>query len=255
MEEIHNFGILVCGEKTANMFDYGEIIDNLSSKIIKITELIINYEWNNGKANVDIPFYGRNVLESSLTAILGRIDPFRLILVYKVQSDSSYDLGKKAQCAVEWSGDILAKEPSRNNLWLFDKKKESFDRALLGNYIGEIIWKPAFRVLSDYIADREYGSIWLTEILSENENSNFERAKSTAARLFSSFSKGVHSECLIDINVILDEVTLKSLIKDMYKLCATLALTSHFVDFLATKIDKDRALNIFLEVEEMIGNV
>lgn len=255
MEEVHDFEILVCGECSTNMFDYGEIITNLSSKITKITELIINYDWNNGKANIDIPFYGRNILESSLTAILGRIDPFRLILVYKVQADSSYDLGKKAQSAVEWTGDILAKEAPRNNLWFFDKKKESFDRALLGNYVGEIIWKPAFRVLSDYIADHEYDSVWLTEILSENENSNFERAKSTAARVFSSFSKGVHSECLIDINTILDDVTLKSLIKDMYKLCATLALASHFVDFLASRIDKDRALSIFLEVEEMIGNV
>lgn len=255
MEMVHDYEILVCGENTTNMFDYGEIIKNLSRKITKITELIVNYEWSNGKASVDIPFYGRNVLESSLTAILGRVDPFRLILVYKVQSDSSYDLGKKAQSAVEWSGDILAKEPPRNNLWLFDKKKENFDRALLGNYIGEIIWKPAFRVLGDYIAEREYDSVWLTEIVSENENSNFERIKSTAARLFSSFSKGVHSECLIDINTILDDMTLKSLIKDMYKLCATLALTSHFVDFLATRIDKERALSIFLEVEEMIGNV
>lgn len=251
----HNFEILICGETTSNMFDYGEIITNLSNKISKVTELIVSYEWSNGKANIDIPFYGRNILESSLTAILGRIDPYRLIVVYKVQSDPSYDLGKRAQSAVEWTGDILAKEPPRNNLWQFDKKKESFDRALLGNYIGEIIWKPAFRALVDYLEDKEYDSVWLTEIISENENSNFERAKSTATRLFSSFSKGVHSECLIDINTVLDDITLKSLIKDVYKLCATLALASHFVDFLATKIEKERALGIFLEVEEMIQNV
>ena len=67
----------------------------------------MNYNWENGNANVDIPFYCRNVLESSLTAILGRIDPFRLITVYKVQSDPSYDLGKRAQTAVEWAGDIV----------------------------------------------------------------------------------------------------------------------------------------------------
>ena len=92
------------------------------------------------------------------------------------------------------------------------------------------------------------------EIISENENSNFERAKSTAARLFSSFSKGVHSESLVDINIVLDDITLRSLVKDLYKLCATLALVSHFVDFLSTKIEKERALSIFFEVERMIEN-
>lgn len=250
----HNFEVLICGETTSNMFEYGEIITNLSNKIAKITELIISYEWNSGNASIDIPCYGRNILESSLTALLGRVDPYRLIIVYKVQSDASYDIGKRAQSAVEWTGDILAKEPPRNNMWQFDKKKENFDRALLGNYIGEVIWKPAFGALTDYVAEQEYDSVWLSEIISENENSNFERAKSTAARLFSSFSKGVHSESLVDINIVLDDITLRSLVKDLYKLCATLALVSHFVDFLSTKIEKERALSIFFEVERMIEN-
>ena len=102
-----------------------------------MTELIIKYNGTPENASIEIPFWGRNVLESSLTCLLGRLDPFRLITVFKVQSDPSYDLGKKAQSAVEWSGDILARNRERN-LWSFDNKKESFDRALLGNYVGEI---------------------------------------------------------------------------------------------------------------------
>lgn len=255
MEISHDYEVLVCGENTPSMFDYGEIIANLSSKLAKMTKIIVGYDWNCGKANVDMPFYGRSVLETSLTAILARIDPFRLILVYKVQSDPDYDIGKRAQSAVEWSGDIIAKDPPRANLWMYDKKKETFDRALLGNYMGEIIWKPAFRVLSEYAAGLEYDSIWLMDVVSESENSNFEKAKSIAAKLFSSFSKGVHSEYLVNIEAVLDVDTLKSLLKDMYKLCATLALASHFIDFLATKIDRDRALTIFFGIEEMIRNV
>ncbi len=121
--------------------------------------------------------------------------------------------------------------------------------------MGEIIWKPAFRALSEYAAGLEYDSIWLMDVVSESENSNFEKAKSIAAKLFSSFSKGVHSEYLVNIEAVLDVDTLKSLLKDMYKLCATLALASHFIDFLATKIDRDRALTIFFGIEEMIRNV
>lgn len=255
MEVSKEFEVLVCGDTTGNLFDYGIIMNNLANKVKKLTELIVEYNWESRNANVDIPFYCRNVLEASLTAILGRIDPFRLIMVYKVQSDASYDLGKRAQIAVEWTGDIMAKTQSNENRWHFDKKKESFDRALLGNHIGDIIWKPAFSKLSDYIFDNECQSSWLDEIATNDEYHNFERLKADAMRLFSSFSKGVHSECLIDINLILDDVTLKTLIKDLYKLCATLALTSHFVDFLATNIEIERAFSIFVAVEEMINNV
>ena len=256
MNGCREYETLNCGDITIeNMYDYHEIMKNLSDKIKKLTYLIMNYNWENGNANVDIPFYCRNVLESSLTAILGRIDPFRLITVYKVQSDPSYDLGKRAQTAVEWAGDIVAKSSSSGNLWQFDKKKESFDRALLGNHMGDAIWKPSFRTLGDYISGNELQSEWLNEFASYSEDENFERLKHEAMRLFSSFSKGVHSECLVDINTMLGDLTLKSLIKDMYKLCSIIALASHFVKFLATKIDIERAISIFLLIEEMVESV
>ena len=254
MNEIKNFDILICGEPTEDMYELKTIIDNLSEKICKMTELIIKYNGTPENASIEIPFWGRNVLESSLTCLLGRLDPFRLITVFKVQLDPSYDLGKKAQSAVEWSGDILAKNRDRN-LWSFDNKKESFDRALLGNYVGEIIWKPGFCALSDYMENKNTNSDWVNEILSESEEGNFEKGKSMAGRMFSSFSKGVHSECLVDVHTMLDTVTLQGMIVDTYKLCATLGLVSHFVGFMSPTIDKERALNIFLSVEEMIGNV
>lgn len=254
MHTVNEFGDLICGNVTQDMLDLGEAIQNLNNKITRITQLILDYDWEQEKVDIDIPVYGRNILESVFTAILGRVDPFRIIIVYKVQSDSSYDLGKRAQVAVEWSGDIIAKSAA-NNMWNFEKKKEAFDRALLGNYMGEIVWKQAFIALNDYMEQRTYESQWLDEILALGEHENFEKIKSLASTLFSSFSKGVHSECLIDVEVILDIVTLKSLVKDLYKLCATVGLVSHFVGFLATKIEKERALDIFFKVEEMIENV
>ena len=253
MSGIHNFNVLICGEPTEDMHELKIIMDNLSQKISKMTELIVNYNGTPENAGMEIPFWGRNVLESSLTCLLGRLDPFRLITVYKVQLDSSYDLGKKAQSAVEWSGDILAKNRDRN-LWSFENKK-NFDRALLGNYVGEIIWKPGFHALSNYIGNRNIDSGWLNEILMESEEGNFEKGKSLAGRMFSSFSKGVHSECLVDVHTILDLVTLQGLVEGTFKLCATLGLVSHFVGFLAPVIERERALNIFLDGERMIEDV
>lgn len=254
MESVKDFDMLICGNTNSDMHDFKIVMDNLSKKIAKITELIIHFHGEADQASVEIPFYGRNLLESCMTGLLGRLDPFRLITVFKVQSDDSYDLGKKVQSAVGWSGDIMATNKAKN-LWSFENKKEDFDRALLGNYVGEIVWKPGFRALSDYVGNRELNSQWLDEIMSVSEEGNFQKSKSTAGRMFSSFSKGVHSECLVDIHTVLDSTTLTSLLADTYKLCATLGLISHFVGFMASIIGKERALAIFLNVEEMIGNV
>jgi len=252
MNEVNDFDILICGEPTEDMHELKIILNNLSKKICKMTQLIIHYSGTSENASIEIPFWGRNVLESSLTCMLGRLDPFRLITVFKVQSDPSYDLGKKAQSAVEWSVDILAKNKD-TNLWSFENKKESFNRALLGNYIGEIVWKPGFRALSDYVDNQNMDSEWMNEILSESEDANFEKGKSMAARMFSMFSKGVHSESLVDVHSMLDLVTLAGMVADTFKLCATLGLVSHFIGFMVPVIEKERALNIFLSVEEMVG--
>lgn len=251
-DKSQKFELLVCGNPSENMFEFYNVIINLQTKIKRLTELVVEYDWNNGKVNIDIPFYCRNILESVMTALLGRLDPFRLIIVYKVQSDSEYDLGRRAQAAVEWTGDIIAKNGSKAKRWCFENKLESFDRALLGNYLAEIVWKPAFVKMIDYISEKGIESEWIYEMETMDENQNFDRMKSTAMRLFSSFSKGVHSECLVDSNILLDDVTLKSLVVDLFKLCASMSLAIQFVDFATTRIEIQQALEIFLNVEEMI---
>lgn len=255
MEDSKEYEVLVCGYTSDNMYDYKVISDNLLCKIKMLACRIINYDWNSYNAIYDISFYCRNILESTFTMLLGRSDPFRLLIVYKVQIDSTYDIGKKANCAINWLGDIISKNSQASNLWNSDKKLESFDRALLGNYMGEIAWKPAFRMLCDYVADKNIESQWLSEIVSLDENGIFSMSKSVSMRLFSSFSKGVHSECLSDITINFDEVTMKNLVKELFKLCALLSLSSHFIDFWVGKIDIERAINIFLDVEEMVSNV
>lgn len=248
------FGKLLCGKPQDNMFEFSEIINNLIQKIDYLSNKILTYNWIEDEANIDISFYARNMLETALTALLGRTDPFRVITVYKVQSTSDYDLGKKSESAVQWSGDIIAGTKG-DDLWNVKRKKDSFDRALLSNHQGEIIWKPGFAALSDYVQDKGISSVWLDDILSDNENSNFEKCKSESARLFSSFSKGVHSESLVDISVIFDIITLKNLIKDLFKLCATLGLISHFIGYLVPNLSIDEAVHIFCEMEEKVNEL
>lgn len=248
------FSELLCGVPQDNLFELKNVVNNMKVKLDLYTDKILEYDWTVENIDSEIPFYARNILETSLTILLGRSDPFRVITVYKVQSSPSYDIGKRSKSAIEWSGDIIAKSKG-TNLWDFNNTKESFDRALLGNCQGEIIWKPGFSALSDYIESHEITSDWINEILGEDENSNFEKCKSLSSELFSAFSKGVHSESLVDISLMYDVVTVKTLIKDLFKLCSTLGLVSHFVGVMKPSVIVEDAIKKFSEMEAVINEL
>lgn len=248
------FGYLLCGRPEDDAFELKTILENLIIRLDLLTNKIIAYDWIRNSEKIEIPFYARNVLETALTAILSRVDPFRVITVYKVQSSQNYDIGKKSESAIQWTGDIIATKKDIN-LWDFNNKKDNFDRALLSNYQAEMIWQPAFMALLDYVESKDITSQWLDEIIGEDEKANFERCKAMASRLFSSFSKGVHSEALVDTSAMFDTVTLKSMIKDLYKLCAILGLVSHFIGYLVPNIPVEEAMNIFCETEAVINGI
>ena len=48
MESSRGYEMLLCGVITENMFDYGEILRNLSRKLQRITTLIVSYNWEIG---------------------------------------------------------------------------------------------------------------------------------------------------------------------------------------------------------------
>ncbi len=258
MDNVHNFAKLLCGVTRDDLFDLENVLKNLNKKIVFSTTKIINkmsdLEGDISAEIDDISYHARKVLESSMTALLGRMDPFRVIITYNVQKDSSYDLGKRAMAAIDWTGDIFSKDNVKA-VWHFEKKKEQFDRAILGDYCGEIIWKPALKAFSDWIADKEYDSTWVDEVIAENEDVNFKKIKLNSNRLFSSLSKGVHSECLTDELSMIDKITLRELLIENFKICSILGLLSHFVGFAEPRLNKDDALNYFLSTEEMINNV
>lgn len=251
---MEKFASLLCGVTNDSLYELKSIIENLRGKLILYTNKIIEYNWEEDSVDVEVCFYARNILETSLTVLLGRIDPFRIITVYNVQSSPSYDLGKRSKSAIEWTGDIVATKRGEN-LWDFEKTKENFDRAVLSNHQGEIVWKKGFTALADYVEENGISSAWLEEILAIDEQSNFEKCKRLSSELFSSFSKGVHSESVVDISLMYDSVTMKTLIKDLYKLCSTLGLVSQFIGYMIPNISVEDAITDFCEVEEVINGL
>lgn len=201
-----------------------------------------------------VPFYARNILETTATALLARIDPFRVIITYKVQNDSSYAIDARSGVAIDWRKDIINETKPVSKLWDFQNKLPDFDRALFSKHRGEIMWKPAFLRFSDYFASQPFSSDWIEEMLQDDETQFFEKSKSMAQRFFSSFSKGIHSESLVNDDLIQDKFTLKTLSRDLLKWCCMQGLISHFSAYSMLTYSHKSACLKFQQAERMITN-
>jgi len=108
------------------------------------------------------PFAGRSLLEVALTAILGRLDPFRVLVVREMQMRPDYAPEKRSLVSIQWSGDIHT-EKKVDDLWKIDRNIKDMTRALLGDYYEHLFWRKAFQELLDGVpADR--GGDWMREL-------------------------------------------------------------------------------------------
>jgi hypothetical protein len=93
------------------------------------------------------PYCGRILSETACSIFIGRIDPYRLLLVKHYQEMPEYDISARHKISIQWDGDIITskKLPSRDKL-----SHENIIRAsLTDEYTGKIYWKRAFLLLSD----------------------------------------------------------------------------------------------------------
>lgn len=118
------------------------------------------------------PFLCRKFLETSLTSILARIDPLRVLSVRKHQKLENYDHGKPNVSSISWTGDILPAEKPPNSSEIWDSASlKGTERSLLGWHIGNAVFDPGLRWIvdnstttSDWIrklGDRENPFAWI----------------------------------------------------------------------------------------------
>lgn len=207
-------------------------------------------ELNDG-LRTNISFYARNIMESVATALLCRLDPYRVMVTYQVQSSPQYDVTKKSNVAIQWNGDIIANKKSKNDLWKPDYKLETYDRALLSNHSGELFWKIGFLNTMDFLEESELVSEWISRLKQFDENQFFQMIKRSTGRLFSAFSKGVHYEFLVSEESVLDSATIETYVNEMFFVLASMSLVGHFMCLEKVVIeDKQNAVQSFMCIEE-----
>lgn len=221
MEQVDCFVKLVCGSEHNDEIEIDKILKHLSSSLkIVVLELVALQSLPEDKISLYGPYLGRSMLELSMTALIGRLDPFKTLLMKKKQEQHDYDLGKPHSSSIRWQGDIVDK--AITNLW-DEKALKDPTRAILGAYQIELILIDSAQKIIDEGSEELMGE-WFTQMSNTDPKGVVESIKSKINTAYSSLSKGVHHELLVPLDSILDRDTVLSILNDTLYIIASLSL-------------------------------
>lgn len=254
MNELTRLSRLLCGEYQ-QLGELSQILEQLGQTIDEFALRCFQFiaEDNSPDITAFGPYCGRTVLETACTILIGRLDPFRLLLVKHSQQQSTYKIENRNPLAIQWSEDILRqqKPPKWENLTLKDILSA---RALLTDYIADLYWKPALKALQDERTN-DGESEWLKQLQQfDYDNPGIvPYFRQIANKLYPSLSKGVHQELIIPSTTLYDSDTIKELLKQTMKLVAQMALLSHYIPTTIARIhDSSELLQLLQNVEEKV---
>lgn len=201
-------------------------------------------------ASAVFPFLARKFLELSLTALLTRIDPLRVIAARKNQLDASFEPGRQNSSSVAWSGDILPNEKTPGSpIWDSINLKKGVERSLLGWHISAVAISDGLRWLSD---EEDSQSLWLRELSAQDNPLEWIRGR--LGRLYSILSKGVHAEYLLDDSTAFDQASVQQHMHDCYMLVLLLATATHRSPLFLRSIPHEKALATLRRYELQINS-
>lgn len=198
------------------------------------------------------PFCARVIMETACAALIGRIDPFRVLYLSRFQSHAGYDPTKRAKSAFTWQGDVIPPEKEKDELWSEALETAKISRALFSQYTDHVIWRPAVSAAIDCAATaRDQGHI--AGILTTDIDSFIAQARGRGASLYSQLSKGVHWEFFTDNAVIFDRETVRQLIQDAIIWTSRLGLVSHFIPTAHGCLKGSEAISSYADVMELMN--
>lgn len=259
---MNNLSKLLCGDYE-NLGELSKILELLDSTIENFSSRCFEFleqETPSDIATLGV-YCGRSLLEASFTALIGRVMPYRLLLLREYQKQPNYDIGIRHTISIEWKGDILPKQPFLpTELWKkLDVNKST--NALLSDYMKHIYWKSAFEQLLDDTEDANF--VILTNLRNSIIDSNdvnsdsffenvFDSIRREADTLYSSLSKGIHQEFIIPLHMRYDTGTVQDLLQRTIELITKLALISHYIPTAVASIDTVKILQCLDEVEKRV---
>lgn len=230
--------------------DYSGLVDRLRSDLAELHPQIQTAVGAGAvlPASAVFPFLARKFLELSLTSLLARIDPVRVIAARKNQRDTSFETGRQNASSILWTGDIFPKNPPpKGNVWQSNNLEKGIERSALGWHFCEVAIAPGLQWLSDVDNPR---SEWLREL--SNQDKPFDWIKGRLAQLYSTLSKGVHAEYLLDDRTAFDQASVQQHMQDCYRFVLLLSTATHVSPLFFRSLSPENALSVLLKLEEQI---
>jgi hypothetical protein len=240
-----NLAELVCGITTGDS-EVDSILRHLKGSIDKIVcEINALPTLSDEKLSLYGPFLGRSLIELTATALIAKLDPFRILLVKGNQIQADYAPGKPQKASIRWAGDILAENVAK--LW-DDKSIERASRAILGDYSTELILKKSAQDLLDTITEETIGDRY--QDLTQYDGSGLiARIKGELMTLYSVLSKGIHHEFVVPVTSVLDRDTVITSLNRAIFATTTLALIVSFVPYAYGCPNKNTSIQLYKEIE------
>jgi len=190
----------------------------------------------------------------SLTIILGRIDPFRLLIVRENQAQDGYDWSKRNQSAIQWTGDLIPDGNKKaNNLWGPDNKLEAYNRALLGEHYDHLFWVPA---VQSSIEKFDTEDIEILERWKRFEAKQvLPQIRQVLREKYSNLSKSVHHENMLEGSASFVTTDLPEHIKTSLEYVALLGLFTHYSAAALYPLSHDRCRALLISIQTDLENI
>lgn len=239
---------LICGDYR-NLGELSDVLSLLDSTIDDFSTKCLGFLKDDvGDISTLGAYCGRTLLEAACIALIGRVTPYRLLLLKRYQEQPNYELGVRHKISIEWKGDILPKEIKKDWAKADDK---SLTAPLLSEYMGEIFWIPAFEAMLNDMVTQD--NPILIELKSIQVESICQSLRKEAEEIYSSLSKGIHQEFIIPHHISYDTVTVQELLQRTIDLIVKLALISNYIPTAVSSINKIKILSCLDMISREIG--
>lgn len=215
-----------------------------------IVSALNELDWLKGEPDNRVAFYGpflvRTILEVGATALIGRLDPTRLLIVKRTQQHGSYNTEEPWAAAIRWQGDVV--DAKVGSPWAATIKYKDMTKALFGAYYIDIYWSVALRKAAE--SELAVGD-WLGEMraITIDEFSNSRRV--TIGKLYSESSKGVHSEFVVPPGSLYDKVTIRVMASSVIKILSELGFLVNMLPHIAYRLEHGEAVGAINEIERV----
>jgi hypothetical protein len=228
-----------------------EILDHLGTTLTSICKEMANLRQEPADAErlaLVGPFLGRSLLEVSFTALVGRLDPFRVLVIREMQMREDYSHEKRNLASIQWTGDILA-EKRIDDLWRHDRGVKDMTRALLGDYYEHLFWRRAFQSLVDLVPEPRGGE-WMRALRRMTPEAFVPYMRQKSASVYSACSKSVHHEFVVPAASYNDSEQIHEQLRSSVELVSQAALAANAIKDILFALPIDAAVDCFERIQE-----